>query len=61
MADKSDNSRINIRTSPEILGFLDQLVDIGIHGKTRSEVAKTLLSNEIERLIRDGVISLIKK
>ena len=61
MAEKSDSSRVSIRTSVEIIGFLDQLVDIGIHGKTRSEVAKTLISNEIERLIRERMISLPKK
>ena len=59
MTDKTDNNiRINIRTSPELVGFLDQLVDIGIHGKTRSEVVKTLISYEIERLVRENVISL---
>jgi len=58
MADKLENPRVNIRTSPEIIDFLDQLAEIGIHGKTRSEVAKTLISNEVERLIREGMISL---
>lgn len=61
MTDKSDNCRVNIRTSPEITDFLEQLADIGVHGKTKSEVAKTLISNEIERLIREGMISLRKK
>ena len=61
MTDKTDNNiRINIRTSSEIIGFLDQLVDIGIHGKTRSEVSKTLISNEIERLVRENIISLVQ-
>ena len=61
MADKLENPRVNIRTSPEIVGFLDQLAEIGIHGKTRSEVAKTLISNEVERLIREGMISLPRR
>ena len=61
MADKLENPRVNIRTSPEIIGFLDQLAEIGIHGKTRSEVAKTLISNEVERLIREGMISLPRR
>lgn len=60
MVEKNENYRINIRTSPEISGFLEQLVTIGIHGKTKSEVAKALISNEIERFIRDGLIRLPK-
>jgi len=58
MADKTENSRLNIRSTPEVLGFLDQVVEIGIYGKTRSEVAKSLIAIEIERLIREGLISL---
>jgi len=61
MTNKSDAPRINIRSTPEILGFLDQVIDIGIYGKTRSEVAKSLIANEIERLIREGLISIPKK
>jgi len=61
MGEKLGNCRINIRTSPEIFGYLGQLVTIGIHGKTKSEVAKTLISNEIERFIREGLITLPKK
>lgn len=61
MAEKTDSPRLSIRTSIEIIRFLDQLVAIGIHGKTRTEVAKVLISNEIERLIREGMLSLTKK
>lgn len=55
---KTENGRLNIRSTPEVIGFLDQLAEIGIHGKTRSEVAKTLISNEIERLVREGILVL---
>jgi hypothetical protein len=52
--------RIDIRTSEENGAYLDQLASLGIHGKTRSEVAKTLLGYEIERLVRDGLLKLRK-
>lgn len=58
MVNDTENNRVNIRTSPEIIKYLDQLAEIGIHGKKRSEVAKNLISNEIERLIREGIISI---
>ena len=61
MTDKSDASRLNIRTNPEVLEFLDQIVDIGLYGKTKSEVAKSLISIQIERLIKDGLITINKK
>ena len=60
MAAQKDNGRVNIRMSPEIIGYLEQLSTIGVHGKNRTEVAKTLISNEIERLIREGIIKLKK-
>ena len=53
--------RIDIRPSQEIGAYLDQLAGIGIHGKTRSEVARTLVGYEIERLVRDGILKLRKK
>lgn len=51
-------TRINIRASKEVVGYLDDLARIGIHGKTRTEVAKTLISNAVERLIKDGFLTL---
>ena len=57
MSEKNDGHRINIRITSEIIDYLDQLVAIGIHGKTKSEVAKSLISNELERLVRVGLIS----
>jgi hypothetical protein len=57
-----DNAaRLYVRTSAEIESFLDQLVVVGIHGKTRAEVAKTLISAQIERLVREGFLKLPEK
>ncbi len=60
MAGKNENKRVAISASPEIMNYLDELASIGIHGKTPTEVAKSLVSNEIERLIREGILKLNK-
>ena len=60
MAAKKENKRVAISATPEIMNYLEDLASIGIHGKTPTEVAKTLLSNEIERLIREDIIQLKK-
>jgi hypothetical protein len=59
-ANGTDTARIYIRTSTEIAAYIDELVRLGIHGKTPSEVAKTLIGHEIERLIRDGFLEIRK-
>ena len=56
MASDGNGTRINIRSSDEIVGYLDDLAEIGIHGKTRTEVAKALIATQIERLIREGLL-----
>ena len=44
--------------SEEVASYLDDLSRLGIHGKNRSEVARTLVSQGIERLIREGFLVL---
>lgn len=51
-------TRITINTSTEIAAYLDDLVSIGIHGKTRAEVAERLVSTTIQQLIKDGLLKL---
>jgi len=58
MASENGSVRVDIRISEEVAAYLDQLTLIGIHGKTRSEVARTLIGYEIERLIREGIVKL---
>lgn len=60
-ANDNGTARIDIRPSEEVAAYLDQLAAIGIHGKTRSEVARTLVGYEIERLIREGILKLRKE
>ncbi len=60
MASGKNDTRINIRPSDEVLEYLDDLVKIGIYGKTRTEVAKTLVYQQIERLIKERILVLRK-
>ena len=53
-----NGARVHVRMSVEVVKYLDQLAAIGIHGKTRAEVAKTLIGNEVERLVREGILTL---
>lgn len=50
--------RLNLRIPPQLLEYLQELADLGIHGDTRSDVARTLLTYEIERLIRENFLKL---
>ncbi len=63
MAGNSDNGnkRVSISASSEIRYYLEELAELGIHGKTPTEVAKSLISNEIERLIKDGILKIKRK
>jgi hypothetical protein len=50
--------RIAFRAPHRLCVYLDELAAFGLHGDTRSEVARVLLTNEIERLIREGFLKL---
>lgn len=54
-------ARITINTSSEIADYLDDLVQIGIQGKTRAEVAERLISSSVQQLIKDGLLNLRNK
>jgi hypothetical protein len=55
---RNDTSRIYIRVSSQVAAYLESLGILGIHGSTPSEVAKHLVENEIERLIKEGFLQL---
>lgn len=55
---ENKTGRIFVSTSAEVLRYLEELAKIGIHGKTASEVAKTLIGYEVERLVREGIIRI---
>ena len=54
----SAGATIHVRTSAEVAGYLEDLSVIGIHGKTKSEVAKTLIGQGVENLIKAGLLSV---
>lgn len=51
-------TRLGVRFSLRIAEYLDQLASLGVHGTTAPEVARKLVENEIERLIREGFLKL---
>jgi hypothetical protein len=55
---KNSSARLFIRPSSQVVSYLEQLAELGIHGTTPSEVAKKLIENEVERLIRDEILQL---
>ena len=58
MAGTEKAERINLTLTLAQKNYLDDLVNLGIHGRTVSEVARTLLSREIERLISEGFLEI---
>jgi len=59
MAKKAQvGERLNIRMSPMLHAYLGDLSDLGLHGDTRPDVARTLLALEVERLIKEGFLKL---
>ena len=53
-----EGERLNVRMSSALHAYLGDLSELGLHGDTRSDVARTLLAVELERLIREGFIKL---
>lgn len=53
-----DGVRCDIRPSSEQASYLDDLVRIGLYGRTRTEVARYLLVQGLERLVQSGILKL---
>lgn len=54
---KLDTVEVTLRTTPQVAKYLDDLLNSGLYGKTRSEVAERLVTREIEALIREDSLS----
>jgi hypothetical protein len=50
--------RLGIRVPHKLCVYLDDLVSFGLHSDTRSDVTRILLTNEVERLIREGFLEV---
>jgi hypothetical protein len=53
-----DVVRCDIRPTPEQAAYLDQLIETGLHGKTRTEVARFLVIKGLETLVQQGILKL---
>lgn len=53
-----DGVRCDIRPSSEQAAYLDDLVRIGLYGRTRTEVARYLVVQGLERLVQAGMLKL---
>lgn len=53
-----DGVRCDIRPSSEQAAYLDDLVRIGLYGRTRTEVARYLVVQGLERLVQAGILKL---
>lgn len=50
--------RLNLTVSEQVGNYLKALSQLGIHGTKPTEVANALISQGIERLIREGFLEL---
>lgn len=57
-ANGDDGVRCDIRPSSEQAAYLDDLLRIGLYGRTRTEVARYLVVQGLERLARAGILKL---
>ena len=55
---KLDTVEVTIRTTPPVAAYLDELVQTGLYGKSRSEAAERLVTRGIEALISEGTLAI---
>ncbi len=47
-----------MRISERLADYIDAAVKLGVHGSSSAEVARKFIENEVERLIREGLIKI---
>ncbi len=47
---------ITLSTTPQVVGYLKQLLKTGLYGKNAAEAAERLLSRTLEEMLRTGRI-----
>ena len=55
---ETGRTRITVRLSKRLVECLEAVVDVGIHGASTAEVARKFIENEVERLVREGLIKI---
>lgn len=58
MAADNGRTRITVRLTDRLAECLDAVLDVGIHGGSTAEIARKFIENEVERLIREGLIKV---
>jgi hypothetical protein len=53
-----DGIRCDLRPSADQAAYLDDLVKVGLYGKTRTEVARYLVVQGLERLVQAGILKI---
>ncbi|OHV62616.1 hypothetical protein LCM4577_14015 [Mesorhizobium sp. LCM 4577] len=51
----SDSVQFSVTISRQAAAMIDQLIAVGLHGTTRSEVTRTLIHSRLEQLFIAGV------
>lgn len=51
-------TKFTVRISERLADYIDAAVTLGVHGSTSAEVARKFIENEVERLIRAGLIKI---
>lgn len=57
-ASTNGRTRFTVRISERLADYLDAAVKVGVYGSSPAEVARKFLENEVERLIREGLIKV---
>lgn len=52
------NRKVEVRLAPTTHDYLDDLVAAGTHGRTATDVARTLIEEGIRKAIADKIISV---
>ncbi len=53
---RNKTARLNLSTSQAVVAYLNDLVDLGLHGSSPTEAAERLVETEIKHLIETGYL-----
>jgi len=57
-ANNADSRRIQIRVTPQLADYLEELAKLGIHGGSAAEVAKYFVQAGVERMMKDRILTI---
>ena len=52
---------VTISTTPAVRKYLSRLVSTGLYGKNPAEAAERLVAGSLERLLKDGTLTTLKR